>query len=322
VIKSYKKHIFVITVLLLVILSGVAFYFLRGNLDEDRGAKIYFYNASKGRLEAEYRELPLGEQVAAALYELVDGPRSHALARIWPANTQTHELVTAFYIQDGVLVVELSDLYEEMPPTDEILFRSAFTLTMTALPHIESVLFRTSSAEWQESAEEIANNPTIASTQRHSEMFKLFFVDESGEGLITEDYFVADVQHHRRTQHLLETLIELQGTTEGVLPLIPPETKVRRVLIDRGRNSPGIYVVFSAEFHSRFSGTTAQARMMLQSIAHTVLEHNDQQQVFFLIASERRDEFHGVTDFNLGFTRDETVMMGYVEPREEEPHEP
>jgi hypothetical protein len=38
--------------------------------------------------------------------------------------------------------------------------------------------------------------------------------------------------------------------------------------------------------------------------------------VFFLIDSDRREDFHGVSDFDLGFAWDESFMLGYV-PQEE-----
>jgi spore germination protein GerM len=282
--------------------------------DYRRGTEIYFFNAAQGILETEEREfIPRPED---ALFQLFEGPRKKSLSRVFP-NVELKEFLTDFFVEDEIVFAEFSHLYDEMPPVEEILFRSAFTLTMASLPNIRGVIFRTPSDEWFESAYTIANNPSISSTRRTSEFFTLFFVDESGEGLVTEEYFVADVQTHRRTQDILETLIERQNTTGGVFALIPSETKIRRVINDRDRNSPGIYVDFSPEFNN-FRGTTAQARLMLQSIAHTVLEHNDQTRVFFLIDSERRDEFHGVTDFNLGFTMDETMMLGYVAEESED----
>jgi hypothetical protein len=122
--------------------------------------------------------------------------------------------------------------------------------------------------------------------------------------------FVPDVNLHTRTQNILERLIEVQDSP-GVFPLIPPETRVRLVITDA--DAPGVYVDFSSEFHNNFSGTTAQAHMMLQSIVHTVLENNRQRsRVFFLIDSDRWEEFHGVSGFDMGFTADESFMLGFV----------
>ncbi|MCL2456800.1 MAG: GerMN domain-containing protein [Defluviitaleaceae bacterium] len=308
-----KKIILIFSAAGIIFFLAILFFLFREKFDERHGTEFYFYNAAQGILETELRDYTASPD--EALFQLFNGPKKKNLARVFP-NVEMKEFLTDFFVEDGIVIAEFSHLYDEMPPVEEILFRSALTLTMSGLPNINGVIFRTASAEWFESADTIANNPSISSTRRTSEFFTLFFVDESGEGLITEEYFVADVQTHRRTQDLLETLIERQNTTGGVFALIPSETKIRRVINDRDRNSPGIYVDFSPEFNN-FRGTTAQARMMLQSIAHTVLEHNDQTRVFFLIDSERRDEFHGVTDFNLGFTMDETMMLGYAEPSEE-----
>jgi hypothetical protein len=191
---------------------------------------------------------------------------------------------------------------------------------MLGLPNIEGVLFRIENEygtdEFFETAATIANDPFISPARRTAESFTLFLTDETGEGLITVVHEADDVNIHARGQYILAQLIYRQ-TAEGVMPLVPQETRVRDVFIEP---ESGIYVNLSSEFHSRFTGTPAQARLMLQSITHTMLENvrsNVQRRVFFLIDSERWDDFHGVSYFNLGFTFDETVMLGFVEHEEE-----
>jgi len=68
----------------------------------------------------------------------------------------------------------------------------------------------------------------------------------------------------------------------------------------------------STDFVNHFSGTTAQARMMLASIANTLIEntgHSGIRRVVFLINSERREEFHGVGDFGSAFTFDASLIL-------------
>lgn len=306
----------------LVICSVAAFLIINfAQYDDMRGRlDVYFFNAAAGRLEAELHSLPQVEphlQIDLALRHFAFGPESSALSGVWPQGVSLREFLRGTHLEDGVLIAEFSELYDELSPLEEVIFRAAFTLTMVGIPYVESVLFRTGyENEWFESAASITNNPFISPARRTATNFTLFFADESGEGLITVIYSAEDVNVHTRAQYILALLIEGQNAA-GVMPLIPPETHVRDVFVEADL---GIYVNLSSEFHSRFTGTTAQARMMLQSITHTMLENADsnvRRRVFFLIDSERWEDFHGVSDFHLGFTVDKTMMLDY----ESEPYE-
>lgn len=319
-----KKIIIALAIFIALIICGVAAYFIVSFASDDdtRGRlAVYFFNASAGRVESELRNLPPDEshlQIDMALQHFAFGPESSNLSGVWPQGVAIRDFLTDMYVEDKILIAEFSELYGELPPLDEVIFRSAFTLTMLDLPDIDGVLFRLNSTdEFLESAVSITNNPFISPARRTAQNFTLFFADETGEGLITVIHNAEYVNVHARAQYILSRLIEGQSTP-GVFPLIPPETRVRDVLVEL---DSGIYVDLSSEFHSRFTGTPAQARMMLQSITHTMLENagsNVQRRVFFLIDSERWDEFHGVSDFNLGFTIDKTMMLCYENEEEYE----
>lgn len=325
--ENRRRIIVGIAAAVVAVCAVVLFLVIDFALEDDSYGRlpVYFYNASQGQLEAELRTLPQTdsyERIDAALQHFFNGPESASLTRVWPAYVNFSELFTRLYIEEGILVASFSDLYSEMSPVDAILFRSAFTLTMVGLPCIDGMKFRTPGSngaegfEWFESAGSIANNPFISPARRTAEEFTLYFVHESGEGIITTLYRTKDVDVHNREIYILEQLIERQRLP-GILPLVPTETRVRDVLVEL---DTGIYVDFSPEFHSRFSGTSSQARMMLQSITHTMLENdgsNSPRRVFFLINSERWDEFHGVSDFNLSFTFDETMMLEFVAEEDE-----
>jgi len=316
-----KKNVIIISAAVgFILLTIVLGFFLSRNFEYGAGRlPVYFFNASQGRLEPELREMPQGDiyaQLDVVLRYLANGPREASLTRLWPGGNDRismREFLTDIYVnEEGFLNAWFSDLYYEMTPVEEALFRSAFTLTVSGLP-IEGVIFRLPAGDMTQTAETIANNPMISPAQRMGEDFRFYFVDESGEGLISINYHMSDVDQHMRTTPMLERLIELQNEP-GIMPLIPPETQVRSVLI--APQNPGIYVDFSAEFHRNFTGLSShQALLMIKSVAHTVLANNPAyNRVFFLIDSERVYDFHGVSDFNLGFTMDETVMMGFVPP--------
>ncbi|MCL1843628.1 MAG: GerMN domain-containing protein [Defluviitaleaceae bacterium] len=320
-----KKIIIAGAIFAILLMVGGILYFVIGRALDDEGVMrvpIYFFDAAQGRLDAEFRRLPPerpDDWIKTTLNYLNAGPQSAYLSGVWPVGIDG--LVTDFYISDAVLFVMFSDMYTEIPPADEIIFRSAFTKTMVSLPYIESVMIRHPSEgflpgegeyiEWLESAATIANSPPISPARRTADQFTLYFVDETGEGLVAKTYVAEGVNQHTRAQHMIQLLIEGQ-TADGFLDLIPPETRVRNIITEEGApGSPGIYIDLSGDFHRNFGGTPTQARMMLQSITHTLLVNirSHHTRVFFLIDSDRRDDFHGVSDFNLGFTIDETIVL-------------
>ena len=312
------KTIILISTAVITVLVGIIIFVIyeRHSDENDVGVDVYFFDSVGGYLASEFRDLShlnAREHVEATLRYFVSEPTNSKLTCVVPADAELVELITEILIENGVLTAITSDYYLNMPPIDEVLFRSAFTLTMVGLPYIDSVVFvLTDGEERFESAETIANNPLISPTRRTVEDFTLFFVDESGEGLVTRLFESVDVNLHRREQQILELLIGNQNVP-GVLPLIPADTRVLDVRIEL--DAGGIYVDFSSEFYRGFSGNTAQARLMLQSVTHTMLENisGTPRRVFFFIDTERLEEFHGLSDFDLEFTIDETVMLGYTE---------
>jgi len=301
---------------------------MRGNSDiftpAQRGMQVYFFNARAGRLHSE--ELSINPRdfryspthpgglnwVSSALANL-QRPPSGNLISTWP-DTAT---ILGYDLDDRTLVIIFLDSYLETPPLQEALFRSALTLTMTAGPYVDDIILHAGDSTWVESAATIDNSPEISPARLANVQVVLYLIDESGEGLIRTYYTIADANPREQVQVALERLIE-GSPIEGAVSLIPADTRVS-VLSDTEIRS--VYVNFSGEF-SRFSGSPAQAHLTIASIVNTVFGNSaDLRQVFFLIDSVWENNFHGVSYFNRGFEYDETVMMGFVPPEEEEDEE-
>ena len=307
--------------LVLTVAVAVFVYFLVGVQQQNENyVMVYFFNAAEGSLEAERRVVPTEWELTgddllltAAFNFVMRAPKSGALTQPWP------DMSSYRYFLDGdKLVVEFGESYLELEPLTEAMFRSALTLTMVDLPFVNSVEIRliTDYGElervFEESAATIANAPSISPALQSDQTFTLFFIDESGEGLIYESYVAPAVNLHFRNQVILETLIANQST-QGVLPSIPPETRV--LSVNEHREAFAIYVNLSSEFFTRFGGGPSEARLMIASIANTLIENaagSQLRRVYFFIESERREDFHGVAEFDLGFAFDETLIVGFT----------
>ena len=320
-----KKWRWIVFVFAILIFSGAgaAVFFLSDFGQEMVSAHrmhVYFFNPSLGRLEPEVRPWPEGyvsDWLDAMFWHLESTPVTANLHSTWP-QMENGGLITNRYMggdYNDMLVVHLTDDYFGIPPLEESLFRSAFTLTMVGLEFIDSVKFIVGGEdgeEWTESAATIANNPSITPARLSNVQFTLYFIDESMEGLVTEIYDATDVDIQQRGLFALQQLIE-GPQMAGSFTAIPSETRIRDVTPDV--DAGGIYVNLSSEFLTHFSGTPAQARLMLYSIVNTVVYNTPGsfRRVFFLVDSERMEQFHGVGDFKMAFNFNERIMMGFVE---------
>ena len=309
----------------LVFAAGVlaAFLFLRFEFyfEPENHLAIYFFNPSEGQLSPEWRVRPdhadTTSIIDALFVYMQEAPRQSGHTRIWP-DTGGEDLITALFLDEEMLVVMLTDAYLAIPPLDEAIFRSALTLTLISLPEVESVKLVLPSVdgaeerELLETAVTIANNPAISPARIAADEFTLFFLHESGEGLLIEEYVASEVDRLRREVYIMERLIA-GPTLPEMISFIPPETQVRSAFAHA--DAGAIYVDLSADFVTRFNGTTAQARMTLAAITNTLIENTTSpgiRRVIFLINSERREEFHGVGDFGAGFTFDADLLIDDV----------
>ena len=312
---------------LTVVVAAFAYFLVGGRNHDENYVSVYFFNAALGSLESERRAVPADWELSgdmlllqAAFSFVQREPNSAILSRPWP------EMYVYRYFLDGdVLVVEFGESYLELESLTEALFRSALTLTMVELPFVDSVKIRliTDNGEhehvFHESAQTIANAPSISPALQSDQTFTLFFIDESGEGLFYESYVAPAVNLHFRNQVILETLIANQNAY-GALPSIPPETRV--LSVNEYREAFAIYVNLSSEFFTRFGGGPSEARLMIASIANTLIENaagSQLRRVYFFIESERREDFHGVAEFDLGFAFDETLVIGFTYEEEVPP---
>ena len=320
--KMSRKQIVVLSLGLVFFLVGLGVGIFLSQLDNSPSRmSVYFFSASLGHLVAEDRAWPEGatieEWLDTVISHLSAEPESRALRRTWPAAT-AEELISGMQMGGeymDTLIVDFTEYYLAMPPLEESLFRSAFTKTMTGIGFVDSVKFRITDyygevIESVESASSISNNPAISPIRSSNMQFTLYFIDESMEGLVTKVYSAENVNVQQRRRVALQHLIAGQQD-DGFFAAIPSETRVLGVTEDG--DADAIYVDLSSEILN-FTGTSAQARLMIYSIVNTVVANpTSTKRVAFLINSDRLESFHGVGDFNLLFNYNERIMMGFTE---------
>jgi len=312
-------------VALLIVVAGTLALWLRGSYPVPQ-MQVYFFNSADGRLEYELRPWSAAyvtstgatfvspeQSVWTAISHLMELPEGSRLSRPWP-DMELEEIFIQLSRRGSVVTATFPEAYMEMTPLQEALFRSAFTLTMAGIG-IEEVVFHVNGQQWTESAATIANAPNVRAARLSDTQLILYFIDELGGGLVREYYDATDVDTQNRAHAALSRLIE-GADTEGLTSGIPPDTRIRG--IEPAIETPSLYINLSGEFVTGFSGSPAQAQLMIAAIVNTVLANpQGPRQVFFLVDWSRLETFHGVGDFMRGFEYDETVMVGFVAEEEE-----
>ena len=323
-----RKRIVVAAAVILLICCGIVLTFaLRGRVQDifapaGREMRVYFFNPQAGQLQAE--NLPINSRDFTApaweadlnwvfaAFANMQRPPGRNLSSIWPEAVYP----ISYVVDEQILFLTFDESYLDLPTLDEALFRAALTLTMTAGPYVNEVILRVGGRDRIESSATVFNAPQISSARLANLNAILYFVCESGEGLVRDYVVVRDANPGATDLVALERLIA-GPAPEGAVSFIPSETRVR---VLRDVDTRSIYIILSGEFSTRFNGSHAQAQLTIQAIVNTALSNSvwDIRQVFFLIDSARESNFHGVQEFDRGFEYDETVMIGFVAEEEEE----
>jgi len=345
-----KKWIIAASGLSMALLGMVILLLISCGSDNNNYVNIYHFNPTARQLEAESRPLPVnGDLIEVVVAHFYSGPRTNALSTTWPTQLAPNmdDLLTAVMIENEMLLAFFTSVYYEMLPLEQTLFRGAFIHTMesmigVAFPSVSDIMILvTDDHEYAFDtlmlnlfAEEdddpppvpwliydgslgIYNDPFLSRALIAPLTFRnLHFVDETGLGLIVESYDTDEIDHdmEERVRHALYLLIS-GFRPEGAMFPIPAETIVLNVMIDGGE----AFVNLSEDFEARFNGDRELAELMIYSIVNTlILDFQPVNAVVFLIDTQLRENFHGIEDFHMPFTRNDTLLLSYILEREAE----
>jgi len=310
-----KKVIFILSGAAVIILLVAVFYFASVSADEKTPrTPVYYYNPASMKLETEQRSVTDGfggTMLDAAVHFFFESPRGASLQRVSP---EKDGFLEAYVLHGNVLEVSFTDEYFEMQPLDEALFRAAFIWTVTELPYVDNVVFtvggnnilteRTGEYEYY-NRENVVINPEISWVRIITRTFRLYFIDREGEGLVEVEHTVENVDMDQVERSIVQQLIDgLAG--EEFYSAIPFETRILEIRTEEGT----CFVNLSGDFNARFNGSPELARLMIYSIVNSLIENiRAVRRVRFTIDYDMVEHFHGLTEFNQFFEKDETLVV-------------
>lgn len=210
------------------------------NKTEEEGNSIWVYYVNNLETKLEKHAYPLqSEEAQARLEELftVLGSVSVKQENKPPLTYNFH--IVSYELNDGKLMLHMSEEYKELSVIQEVLVRAAVVRTLTQLSEVNFVAFRINNEPlydamgkmvgWMNADQFIESVGNELNTYQEVQL-KLYFANEAGDGLIettrTKEY---------NTNISMEKLIVeelIKGPNgEGIYPTINPDTKVANVTV-------------------------------------------------------------------------------------------
>jgi len=298
----------------------------------DSDIHVYHFNQSTLMLEGEARQLPEGDSLFEAVIGFMHtGPQSGGLTSTWPLEYAPYpeDLIQDIVVDSSTLLAFFSDVYNDIPPLTQALFKTAFvhtmrSLTRSAFPYVSDIKLLIPGNDFVNDEDDpfypwqvlynsnfgVYNDPLLSPAMQSVHTFTdLHFVDETGTGLIVVSHTSDDIDTRllHRAEYALELLI--RGLEpEGAQFPIPRETHI----LDMTHEGSTLFLDLSADFVNRFTGNQQMAELMIYSIVNTLTAFSAITNVAFMIDTRLIETFHDVEDFNLPFSSDDSFLLEYI----------
>ena len=275
--------------------------------DDSLRITLYFLSPGANTLMAEHRNITppasSGELISETITELVRGPETATLARVFPRD---EIIVLSAHFDDNVNIcaVDLSARYNELSLTEQLYCKNAIVLTLTEFEFINGVVFSVENNELMSARGAPAGiftskntrlNPELSPLRTNMRSITLYFLKD-GE-LVQETRTVevpGDIEHA-----IVEQLI--QGPRTDALPTLNPDLKLKST-----NTTDGIcYVDFGPEFlRTQLTGTESDI-FAIYSIINSLTELNAVGKVQILSDSVTINETIGNIDLSIPLSREE-----------------
>jgi len=320
-----------IAILILVAIYGAAMlYSETPNANLENTINVYFFNPQTGRLEGERRIMPEGNylEISQELWNmLVQGPESASLSGVFPDNLEPGVGGSVTEIRNlqptpedrGVryLEVYLRADYLEVPPVDEVIFRSAVVWTFTELDWINNVVFFVDNMPLSRldgaaiglmNRDNVLISPHITTEQVVRRTVDLYFPNAMLTGLMVERRMV-EIPSTLTIEHVILNELKRGPVTPGLISLIPPETVINDVYTESLTMT--CYVDLNVAFDSRLTPVTQTRKLAVYSMVNSLISIRgaDIGSVQFLINGERITGRGVEFDLTQVFERNEEIVI-------------
>ena len=215
--------------------------------------------------------------------------------------------VLSYKLEEGKLVLDVDEHYKELSDTTEVLVRAAIVCTLTQAPDVDSVEITVAGSQLYDSldalvgrmtAEDFINNMGSEINSYATARLKLYFANESGDGLIAVERTKPYNTNISLDRLVVEQLIAGPSSSiDGVYPTINPDTKPVSVVTKDGV----CYVNLDETFLNQIYNVTAD--VTIYSIVNSLVELSNVNKVQISINGDTSGVYREKYSFTTVFER-------------------
>lgn len=322
--NSHKIKLIILLCLLVVLSSSLAawFVFARETPPPDGMVLVTIQrlNINTGTLVPRRHYIEDGDRITMAqdTFSIFMNPSADTanLRTTYPENLilLDAQLITSALTGESSFVVDFSQEYRSMSPSEELYFRTSLVWTMTDLAFINDVQILVDGEELTRndgspmgilSRANVSAAPQISPTRVDFERITLYFLERDNLLLVPEERLVRINPERPLENYYIEAIIE-GPRVASLSPTIPPET---RLWADVHTIEGTAYVNLSSDFVTRSPAAAEILRMQILSIVNSLTALDDIERVQFLIESEKVDSLRGIWDLSNPIERDPGVIL-------------
>lgn len=302
-----KKRLYILFFLLMLVSLTACD---NGGSEEGQGIyQVYYVDSdSTGLVQEEYRVKDSSKDTVKIIQELLNQLQTGSAKGIYRNPIDAETEISNLQIKETQLSVHFSAAYNAKIGIDEILARAAIVKTLCQVDGVEYVEFYVEDQPLMLGSNAVGlmnEDSFIDSLENNTTQKKqvtLYFADESGEMAagVTADITYNSAEPLEKL--LLEKLIagpepigDLKNS--GVIPSVPPDTKLNRVTI----RDNICYVDLSREFNELLKNVKSD--VVVYSIVNTLCELPNVNKVQFAIEGEQQEKYGETEEFNTPFER-------------------
>lgn len=294
-LQEHKFRKAIALVIVLIVLVPCAFLLYDSVVASGEEKVEFYYMNSDGMMKPVKKDIR-GENMEDILVTTLNTLKNGTTAEgMMPSVPDEVEFLSVGVVNDNA-VIDISNGYHRMKQTEEVICRASLVWTLTSLDFIDGVVLTVEGTplrnhQGQEfgpmNRSNVVIEPGISAETTEYAILTLYFANETGTDLITEERVVEVNANQTREKTILEQLIA--GPTElSSQPTVPVETKLK----DITTTNDGIcYVNLSQDFVNKHAGGKMAEQLTIYSIVNSLCELDHIDKVQFLIEGKKVDRF-------------------------------
>lgn len=274
---------------------------------------VYFYNAQNNTLEGEVvgvnleENAPSDNKMYAVLEALYAGPQVGKQA----AKPIDYHIEEAS-LKENIAFITFDETYRALDVQTQIVNRASLVWSLTELDFIEGVEFfvgdevlktSTGNKVGKVTRKDILMTVLNPKPPTSTQTIKLYFAKAGDDKLYKEERKVSVNNNTPLEHYVIEELIK-GPTTEGLLPTLPPDTKVN----DIKEQEQVCQVDLSYDLKTSQVTSPLQESLVLYSIVNSLTEISRIQKVLFLKDGNKQTEFAATITTGGIFERNEEII--------------